>query len=171
MPTITRSDFLKCAALGAAALGLTAAAGTALAEDAPEGLAPFAFTPGTYVSKQSTGFAEMDIATTFTDDAITEVTYTVTNTSRKDYSENFMDQILDLCARIVAENTPFVDGISGATLCTNATVEGVKDCMVQAGYAFPEKEAYVPETPEWLGEAPVIDEADIVDTVEAAYCG
>ena len=167
MPTITRSDFLKCAALGAAALGLTAAAGTALAEDAPEGLAPFAFEPGTYVSKQSTGFAEMDITTTFTEDAITEVTYTVTNTSRKDYSENFMDQILDLCDRIVAENTPFVDGISGATLCTNATVEGVKDCMVQAGYAFPEKEAYVPETPEWLGEAPVIDEADIVDTVEA----
>lgn len=167
MSAITRSDFLKCAAMGAAALGLTAAAGTALAEDAPEGLAPFAFEPGTYTSKQSTGFAEIDIATTFADDAITGVTYTVTNTSRKDYSENFMDQILDLCARIVEENTPFVDGISGATLCTNATVEGVKDCMVQAGYAFPEKEAYVPETPAWLGEAPVIDEADIVDTIEA----
>ena len=31
MSAITRSDFLKCAAMGAAALGLTAAAGTALA--------------------------------------------------------------------------------------------------------------------------------------------
>ena len=48
MPTVTRSDFLKCAALGAAALGLAAAAGTALAEDAPEGLAPFAFEPVSY---------------------------------------------------------------------------------------------------------------------------
>ena len=166
--SITRSDFLKTAALAGAALGITATGvSTAQAEDAPADLAPFAFTPGTYVSKQSTGFAEMDITCELSEDAITSVTYTVTQTSRKDYSENFRDGIDDLCNRIVEANSPYVDAISGATLCTNVTIAGVKDCMEQAGYEFPAEAAYVVATPEWLGDKPEIDEADIVDTTEA----
>ena len=140
--SITRSDFLKTAALAGAALGITATGvSTAQAEDAPADLAPFAFTPGTYVSKQSTGFAEMDITCELSEDAITSVTYTVTQTSRKDYSENFRDGIDDLCNRIVEANSPYVDAISGATLCTNVTIAGVKDCMEQAGYEFPAEAA------------------------------
>ena len=166
MTNVTRADFLKAAAMGAATLGIVSA-GTAFATEAPEGLAPFAYTPGTYTSKQATGFAEVEITCELSADAITSVTYTVTDTSRKDYSEKFMDEILGLCDRIVEENTPYVDGISGATLCTNATIDGVKDCMSQAGYEFPAKAAYVAETPEWLGDAPVIDESEIVETVEA----
>ncbi len=169
--SITRSDFLKTAAMAGAALGITAAgansATLALAEDAPEGLAPFAFTPGTYTSKQSTGFAEMDITCELTEDSIASVTYTVTQTSRKDYSAVFMDGILDMCDRIVEANSPYVDAISGATLCTNVIVAGVKDCMEQAGYEFPAEAAYVVATPDWLGDKPEIDEADIVDTTEA----
>ena len=170
--SITRSDFLKTAAMAGAALGI-ATAGTAnsatlaLAEDAPEGLAPFVFTPGTYTSKQSTGFAEMDITCELTEDSIASVTYAVTQTSRKDYSENFMDGILDMCNRIVEANSPYVDAISGATLCTNVIVAGVKNCMEQAGYEFPAEAVYVVATPDWLGDKPEIDEADIVDTTEA----
>ena len=170
--TMTRSDFLKSAAAGAAALGL---AGTGTLAFAAEGsaagdtqeLAPFAFTRGTYVSKQTTGFAEMDITVELSADTIDSVSYQVTKTGEKDYSEKFMDQIVDLCTRVVEANSPFVDGISGATLCATATLDGVKDCMEQAGYAFPEEEAYVPETPAWLGEAPVINESEIVDTIES----
>ncbi len=170
--SITRSDFLKSAAMGAAALGIAGAAGvgttgTALAEDAPEGLEPFAFTPGTYVSKQSTGFAEVEITCELSADAIESVVYTVTLTSRKDYSETFRDGIDDLCNRIVEANSPYVDGISGATLCTDVTIAGVKDCMEQAGYEFPAAAAYVVATPDWLGEKPEIDEDDIADTTEA----
>ena len=167
MSTITRSEFLKSAALGAAALGIMGSATAALAEEAPEGLAPFEFEPGTYVSHQSTGFAEVDITVEFGETTIESVEYTVTTTSRKDYSEQFMDGIVDMCARVAEADSPFVDGISGASLCTGVIVDGVKDCMVQAGYVFPEKEAYKVATPDWLGEAPVIDEADIVDTIEA----
>ncbi len=180
MKSITRSDFLKDATLGAAALGIAGmAAGTAgaaesaekdasaasSASDSAEGdLPPFEFKAGTYTSNQSTGFADVQITTTLSDDAITEVTYEVTKTSRKDYSDKFMDGINDMCSRIVDENTPYVDAISGATLCTNAIREGVKDCMTQAGYEFPEAAAYVVATPEWLGDKPEVDESEIVDT-------
>lgn len=171
--TITRNDFLKCAAAGAAGIGLLTTSALAHADEAvsdaetTEELAPFSFTPGTYVSKQTTGFAEMDITVELSEDAILSVDYEVTKSGEKDYSERFMDSIVDLCNRIVEANSPYVDGISGATLCTDATIDGVKDCMEQAGYEFPEEAPYVAETPSWLGEAPVIDESEIVDTIKA----
>jgi fumarate reductase flavoprotein subunit len=180
MDSITRNEFLRSAVAGAAALGVVATGSdSAFASEASgssdgeasssqgQDLPPFSFNPGTYTSAQSTGFADVTITVTFSEDAITDVQYEVTKTSRKDYSENFMDGIKDMCSRIVEENTPYVDAISGATLCSNVIYDGVKDCMEQAGYEFPEEEAYTVATPDWLGEKPVIDESEIVDTTEA----
>ena len=121
MSNVSRRSFLKGLAAGTAsigALGLANAAGAmAFAETSGKGI----YTPGTYTSVQSTDFATIEVKCTFSDTAITDVGYTLIESTSDDYFARMTAEAEEYCQKIVAAGSPAeVDGISGATLCTTA---------------------------------------------------
>lgn len=127
--TISRRSFIKgmaASAVGAAAmgaLGITASAeGTALA-----------YTPGTYTSVQTTPYATVEIKCSFSENALTDVSYEVLKTSDADYFTPFSKPLKSYCERIVEAGTADgVDGVTGASLSSNAIRDGVNACKIQA---------------------------------------
>lgn len=99
---------------------------------APSGI-KIGFKPGTYTSTQTTPFATVDVNCTFSEDALSDVSYEVTKSSGDDYFPAFETALKDYCGRIVAAGTADgVDSVSGATLCTDAIARGVNECKAQA---------------------------------------
>lgn len=99
----------------------TAAATEAAAEAAG------AYKAGTY-SATVTGMQEMTVTVTFSEDAITDIQLEHKETPGigEPVCESFPQQILDLQGL-------GLDAVSGATLTSNAILEGVADCVEQAG--------------------------------------
>ena len=127
---ISRRSFIK--GLAAGAVGL--AAGTTLRTPAAhaEG-ASIGFIPGTYSSVQTTPYATVEVTCTFSENALTDVSYEVLKTSQADYFTPFVNPMKSYCERIVeAGTTEGVDGVTGASLSSNAIREGVNACKVQA---------------------------------------
>ena len=139
MSNVSRRSFLKGLAASTAsigALGLANATGAmAFAEAAEKSI----YTPGTYTSIQSTDFATIEVKCAFSETAITDVSYTVLESSPDDYFARMTAEAEDYCQRIVAAGSPAeVDGISGASLCTTALRDGVNACRAQAlGVSIP----------------------------------
>ena len=128
--SISRRSFIKGLAAGAVCLAAGAAfpAPVARAEGASIG-----FIPGTYTSVQTTPYATVEVTCTFTENALTEVSYEVLKTSQADYFTPFANPLKSYCERIVeAGTTEGVDGVTGASLSSNAIREGVNACKVQA---------------------------------------
>ena len=127
--SISRRSFIK--GLAAGAVGL--AAGTAFHTPAHAEGASIGFIPGTYTSVQTTPYATVEVTCTFTENALTEVSYEVLKTSQADYFTPFANPLKSYCERIVeAGTTEGVDGVTGASLSSNAIREGVNACKVQA---------------------------------------
>ena len=128
--SISRRSFIKGLAPGAVGLAAGAAfpAPVARAEGASIG-----FIPGTYTSVQTTPYATVEVTCTFTENALTAVSYEVLKTSQADYFTPFANPLKSYCERIVeAGTTEGVDGVTGASLSSNAIREGVNACKVQA---------------------------------------
>lgn len=140
MSNISRRDFIKGVVAGAASVagyGVLTACGTETPAPAAEAPAVAAaaklFTPGTYTSVQSTPYAKVEVVCTYTESALSEVSYNVIETSDSDYFTPFADKMKDYCERITAAGSAEgVDGVSGASLCTKAIKDGVSACTVQA---------------------------------------
>ncbi len=82
---------------------------------------------------QTTPYATVEVTCTFTENALTEVSYEVLKTSQADYFTPFANPLKSYCERIVeAGTTEGVDGVTGASLSSNAIREGVNACKVQA---------------------------------------
>ena len=127
--SISRRSFIK--GLAAGAVGL--AAGTAFHTPAHAEGASIGFIPGTYTSVQATPYATVEVACTFTENALTDVSYEVLKTSQADYFTPFANPLKSYCERIVeAGTTEGVDGVTGASLSSNAIREGVNACKIQA---------------------------------------
>lgn len=138
MSSISRRDFIKGVVAGAASVAgygvLTACSNQATAAAVP-GTAAAAklFTPGKYTSVQSTPYAKVEVCCTYTESALSEVSYNVIETSDSDYFTPFADKMKDYCDRITAAGTAEgVDGVSGASLCSKAIKDGVSACTLQA---------------------------------------
>ena len=103
------------------------------------------FLPGTYTSVQTTPYATVEVKCSFSDSALTEVSYEVLKTSTADYFTPFANPLNSYCERIVeAGTTEGVDGVTGASLCSNAIRDGVNACKVQAlGLTIPAVEKTV----------------------------
>ena len=129
---ISRRDFLKGAAAGTVGVAaFSALSGCADVSD-KTGL-KLRYIPGTYTSEQKTEFAAVLISCVFSDTALTDVDYKITESSSSDFFPNHSTDAADYCARIVETGSPIgVDGISGATLCSSAIKDGVNNCIVQA---------------------------------------
>ena len=128
--SISRRSFIK--GLAAGAVGLAAGAAFPAPVARAEG-ASIGFIPGTYTSVQTTPYATVEVTCTFTENALTEVSYELLKTSQADYFTPFANPLKSYCERIVeAGTTEGVDGVTGASLSSNAIREGVNACKVQA---------------------------------------
>ena len=123
---LSRRSFLRAAALGTVGLGVMGM-GIAAAE---EGEAKY--NAGTYTSSQSTGFATVDVTVTFSENAIEDISYEVTETSASDFFPTNEDALKAMLENIKTAQSVEVDGVSGATLCSTALKSGVSDCINQA---------------------------------------
>ena len=143
MRNVSRRTFLKGLAAGTAgvgALGLANATGAlAFAEAEANGI----YAPGTYTSVQSTDFATIEVKCSFSDRALTDVSYTLQESTSDDYFARLSAEAEDYCQRIVAAGDyNDVDGIAGATQCTAALRDGVNACRAQAlGVTIPAPKA------------------------------
>lgn len=138
--SISRRHFIRGALTGAA--GLTAmgvlgacsgpAGSTAASSAASETAASF-FKAGTYTSIQHSPYATIEVTCTFSDSALTDVKYQVLHTSKADYFSLLTSPLEKFCQSIVANGkVDGVDGVTGATLSTNAIRSGVNACTAQA---------------------------------------
>ncbi len=111
------------------------------------------YTPGTY-SATVTGMKEMTVNVTFSSDAITEITLDHQETPGigEPVCESMPAQIIELQGL-------GLDAVSGATLTSNAILEGVADCVKQAGGDPEALKAVMPET---VAEADEELTADVV---------
>jgi len=131
---VSRRDFLKGLAAGVVSVSALGAS-AAFAEETVAGAAAAGkiFAPGTYSSVQATDFASIEVTCEISETGVSSVAYKLLSTSDSDYFALMPDQAAAYCERIAAAgSTVGVDGISGATNCTNAIKLGVNSCLAQA---------------------------------------
>ncbi|MCR5527536.1 MAG: FAD-binding protein [Lachnospiraceae bacterium] len=144
---ISRKTFIKGLAAGAASFAVLGAfeaaesmtgkssAGTSSATDAALDLANSAakssgmtFTPGTYTAT-ATGMGEITMTATFDESSITDIQLDLSNET-PDIGQAAKDTLIEQC---LAAQSSEIDGVSGATVTTNAVKKCLDDCIAQAG--------------------------------------
>lgn len=129
---ISRRGFLtamSASAVGVAALGVMGGCAAGGEEKATSA----ALAAGDYTSTQHTPYATVDVTCSFSDTALTDVSYQVVKTSVADYFPVYENALADYCEAIVENGrVEGVDAVSGATHCSRALGQGVNDCALQA---------------------------------------
>ena len=155
---ISRRDFLKGTAAGAATLAATSLlGGLASAEAVTEGAG--LYTPGTYTAAAQGLESEVTVTMTFDETSILEV---VVDTSGE--TEGIGAAIADqMAAQILDAQGAEVQAVSGASVTSNAVMKAAADCIAQAKgeapAAAPEESApQEAADDDWLGEEPEIGE-------------
>ena len=163
MNTLSRRDFLKGSAAGAAALGL-ASLGLGRTVARAEGI----YTPGTY-SATATGIATVLVTMTFSEDAITDVVLDLSGETAS-IGQAAGEQLREA---LLANQGAEIDAVAGATITSAAVSEAAAKCIAQAKGEIPvevignSEEAKGPA--DWLGTAPEIAESDIAETLETDF--
>ena len=168
MKKISRKGFLKlasAAAMGSVTAGALAAcnAASSTASSVSSSGAGI-YTPGTYTATAK-GMSEISVSVTFDANAITGVELDLSGETAN-IGQAAKDTLVE---QIMAAQTSQIDGVSGATVTSKAVQNAVADCIRQAsGGAINPAEPPLEEeaSADWLGEEPVVDEADITETVE-----
>lgn len=168
MKKISRKGFLKlasAAAMGSVTAGALAAcnAASSTASSVSSSGAGI-YTPGTYTATAK-GMSEISVSVTFDANAITGVELDLSGETAN-IGQAAKDTLVE---QIMAAQTSQIDGVSGATVTSKAVQNAVADCICQAsGGAINPAEQPLEEdaSADWLGEEPVVDEADITETVE-----
>ena len=136
MSKISRKGFLKIAAAtavsGISAGALTAcnsaSSSTAASSSAASSTAGLTYTPGTYEATAKGVESDIKVSVTFSKDKIEDIVIDVSGETAgigADIGDKMKASILDA-------QTCSVDGISGATITSNAVKTAVADCMSQA---------------------------------------
>ena len=161
--SLSRRSFLKgagVAAIGAAFSGMTFLnRDAALAEDAA------VFTPGTYTGTAA-GMAS-DVTVTITVDE-TSILSAVVDASGETAEIGAAAQDT-LAGQLMAAQSQNIDGVTGATVTSDAVRRACEEALAQAkGVDVALLRAGAEEAPasDWLGEAPEVADADIVETVD-----
>ena len=168
MKKISRKGFLKlasAAAMGSVTAGALAAcnAASSTASSVSSSGAGI-YTPGTYTATAK-GMSEISVSVTFDANAITGVELDLSGETAN-IGQAAKDTLVE---QIMASQTSQIDGVSGATVTSKAVQNAVADCIRQAsgGAINPAEQPLEEEaSADWLGEEPVVDEADITETVE-----
>lgn len=168
MKKFSRKGFLKlasAAAMGSVTAGALAAcnAASSTASSVSSSGAGI-YTPGTYTATAK-GMSEISVSVTFDANAITGVELDLSGETAN-IGQAAKDTLVE---QIMAAQTSQIDGVSGATVTSKAVQNAVADCIRQAsgGAINPAEQPLEEEaSADWLGEEPVVDEADITETVE-----
>ena len=168
MKKISRKGFLKlasAAAMGSVTAGALAAcnAASSTASSVSSSGAGI-YTPGTYTATAK-GMSEISVSVTFDANAITGVELDLSGETAN-IGQAAKDTLVE---QIMAAQTSQIDGVSGATVTSKAVQNAVADCIRQAsgGAINPAEQPLEEEaSADWLGKEPVVDEADITETVE-----
>ena len=171
MEKISRKGFLKlasAAAMGGVTAGALAACQAASSSTASSGAASAAgiYTPGTYTSAGKGMNGDVTATVTFSETAITAVELDVSGETES-IGQAAKDKLIE---QVMAAQTSQIDGVAGATVTSKAVQNAVADCIRQAsgGAINPAEQPLEQEDSgsDWLGEEPVIDEADIAETLD-----
>ena len=124
MAEITRRDFLKSSVAGAASLTL---AGLGLGAFNAKASADGLYTPGTY-SATATGMGTVTVTATFDENSIVDVVLDVSEETPA------IGQLAadELAAQVLEAQSAEIDGVSGATLTSNAVKLALNNCIAQA---------------------------------------
>ncbi|MDO4972731.1 MAG: FAD-dependent oxidoreductase [Eubacteriales bacterium] len=160
---LSRRDFLKGSVAGAAGLALASLGFHDSVRAA--GL----YTPGTY-SATATGIGTVIVTMTFSEDAITDVVLDV-SAETASIGQAAAEELRNA---LMQNQSAEIDGVSGASLTSNAVMEAAAKCIAQAKGEIPVEVIGTAEGEEagpadWLGTAPEIAEADIAETLETDF--
>lgn len=87
------------------------------------------FKPGTYTAKKDGKNGPVEVKVVFSEDAIVSV-----EVGEHSETAGIADQAIERVPQAIVEGqTLEVDGVSGATLIKQAILDGVEDCVIQAG--------------------------------------
>ena len=160
---LSRRDFLKGSVAGAAGLALASLGFHDSVRAA--GL----YTPGTY-SATATGIGTVIVTMTFSEDAITDVVLDV-SAETASIGQAAAEELRE---KLMSAQSAEIDGVSGASLTSNAVMEAAAKCIQQAKGEIPVEVIGTAEGEEtapadWLGTAPEVAEADIAETIETDF--
>lgn len=128
MEQVSRRSFIRGAAAMGLAGGLAGLVGCGPAQGGADGAAR-TFAPGVYTAKVTGHNAPFTIDVTFNEYAITHID-TSSSLESPGVGLYAMDKIVD---QIISTQSLDVDAVAGATLSSMALVQGVEDCIEQAG--------------------------------------
>lgn len=163
MKELSRRDFLKGTAAGAFAVATAGLLGGVKTK--AEGI----YTPGTYTASEKGAVGTCVVTMTFSESAITDVVLDVSSETAAiggAAGDTLRQAILD------AQNAD-IDGVSGATLTSNAVKKAAQKCIQQAKGEIPievvEHDTDEGGAADWLGEAPEVAESDISETWDTDF--
>ncbi|MCC8101786.1 MAG: FAD-binding protein [Clostridiales bacterium] len=181
---LSRRDFIRSAGAGAATLAASGLfGGIAHAEESAVAASGEAiYTPGTYTAS-ATGMGTVTVTITFDETSITDVVVDVSNETENIgqlYGETLQEALL-------AAQSADIDGVSGATLTSDAVKEAAANCIAQAmgvavesadeadtdssdPYIGTDEEGntvYYSMRRSWVGEAPTFSESEIAGEYSA----
>ena len=167
---VSRRSFLKTSLAGGATLaaasllsacsGAGSAASTAGSAASKTGL----YIPGTYSSK-ATGMGEVIVTMTFDDNSITDVVLDLPNETPS-IGQAAADQLKEA---LMAAQSAEIDGVSGATITSQAVTKAADKCIQQAKGEIPVEVVTKTEEADdgdWLGTEPEIADSDITATYD-----
>ena len=121
--TFSRRSFLRGAAAGAASL----AAMTVLGTEKSSAEAAALYTPGTYTATAQ-GIGTVTMTATFDEASIVSIDLDVSGET-EDYGQAAKDELIQ---QIMDAQSAEIDGVSGATVTSNAVKECLTSCIAQA---------------------------------------
>ena len=128
MEQVSRRSFIKGAAVVGLAGGLAGLAGCGQAQGSPSG-GSAAFMPGKYAAEVMGHNAPFTVEVTFNEYAIVDID-TSSSLESPGVGLYAMDRIAE---QIISTQSFDVDTVAGATLSSMALIQGVQDCIEQAG--------------------------------------
>ena len=153
---VSRRDFLKVSAIGAAA-GM--AVSSVLGGSASAGDAKKLYTPGTYSASAQGLESTVKVTMTFDETSIVDVVVDSSGETKEigaAAAEKFATQLKNL-------QGADIDGVSGATVTGNAVKKAASECIAQAmGLGVEgDSQASSGANDDWLGKEPEISPADV----------
>lgn len=173
---ISRRTFLKGIVAGAASVatvgllqkleysvgGTSGAADSAAGGSTAEPVAlDLTYTPGTYSATAKGISSDVTVTMTFDEKSITDVQIDVSGETQ-DIGAAIGDEMAE---KILNYQTCNVDGVSGATITSDAVKQAAADCISQASGQTITVEETGSGSSDWLGTAPEIAEEDITETL------
>lgn len=177
---ISRRTFIKGLAAGAASVatlgvlqkveysmenadtGSANTPGFSPADTTPAPAGNMSYTPGTYSASAKGIASDVTVTMTFDETSITDVQIDVSGET-PDIGGKIGDEMRE---RILAAQSCNVDGISSATITSDAIKAAAADCISQASGETVAVEAGAASGSDWLGAPPDIVEADITETLD-----